>query len=409
MATLERPYEDALADSASDYDPGPSRAYLDDVARLLDPSSWMEAAGLLDTYAAMEREVSAAIRDERRLVREIRQRLFPQIEISGLAGDISGVYRAEPSQVEAVQNGLLINGNVEACHGVGMTHRTLALTFVQIGVCMVRYDGDHQSWAQRLYRRDHALTGDPLSDMLETLDARRSAGSGGRSSGPVSRLARSALTSYAQRLFLSQRSDARWRMGRGRPAPFDLITGAGLVSPAPEGMTYPLMQAGMEVLRELLLGHKRFVFVAERAKQEEDDSLFTIGEALNPLEYAIIDTIGDDIEAIERTGNYDDAQRAVISAFRKDVGDVVVSGVFRASRAAPPAVFYAHRDHAHPAALIAIADSALQLHRGFPTLLDLAHTVCRATFGMDSYAPDLRVAYTDAGAPWIAPQVTMNA
>ncbi len=67
--------------------------------------------------------------------------------------------------------------------------------------------------------------------------------------------------------------------------------------------------------------------------------------------------------------------------FANEVGSKVVVGVYRASRLAPPQIFYAHIDHAHEAALIALADSTLQEHRGFPMLIDLADRICRATFG----------------------------
>ena len=82
------------------------------------------------------------------------------------------------------------------------------------------------------------------------------------------------------------------------------------------------------------------------------------------------------------------------------MGEVVVKGVFRASSMGPPQVFYAHRDQVNGAALIALADSVLQEQRSYPVLLDLARTVCETTCGMDSFAPQLRVAYTDAGMPW---------
>ena len=141
------------------------------------------------------------------------------------------------------------------------------------------------------------------------------------------------------------------------------------------------------------------MFIPKRA-QDQDGALLTIGRALAPLEYAVLDTISDRIESVEQTGHYDARQRAALSGFREDVGDVVVRGVFRASRIGPPQVFYAHRDYVHVAALIALADSVLQEQRSYPVLLDLARTVCETTFGVDSFAPQLRVAYTDVGAPW---------
>ena len=67
--------------------------------------------------------------------------------------------------------------------------------------------------------------------------------------------------------------------------------------------------------------------------------------------------------------------------FRDHVGPQVVVGLYRATADAPPQLFYAHRDHVHVAAQIAIADSVLVGHRGFPLLLDTADRICAAEFG----------------------------
>lgn len=58
---------------------------------------------------------------------------------------------------------------------------------------------------------------------------------------------------------------------------------------------------------------------------------------------------------------------------------------------------YAHIDHTHEAALIALADS---MHRGFPMLIDLAHTICTEVFGSNSFMASTQLAYTEAGAPF---------
>ena len=50
----------------------------------------------------------------------------------------------------------------------------------------------------------------------------------------------------------------------------------------------------------------------------------------------------------------------------------MLTGVYRASRLAPPQLFYCHRDHFQVAARLALADSVLQPQRGFPLLIDLA-------------------------------------
>ncbi|MCC7106760.1 MAG: hypothetical protein IT307_16630, partial [Chloroflexi bacterium] len=56
--------------------------------------------------------------------------------------------------------------------------------------------------------------------------------------------------------------------------------------------------------------------------------------------------------------------------------------------------------HTHLAAHIALADSVLQEHRGFPLLIDLADRICAATFGPDSLVEPLLAAYARAGAPF---------
>ena len=70
----------------------------------------------------------------------------------------------------------------------------------------------------------------------------------------------------------------------------------------------------------------------------------------------------------------------------------------------------AHEDHADLAAHIAIADSVLQEHRGFPLLIDLADNVCSSVFGGQSMYGMLATAYADAGAPWryLSERVTRN-
>jgi hypothetical protein len=75
-------------------------------------------------------------------------------------------------------------------------------------------------------------------------------------------------------------------------------------------------------------------------------------------------------------------------------------GVYRATPLAPPQVFYAHAEHAHVAAHLVLADSLLQEHRGFPILIDLADTVCKAVFGRETLQGPVAAAYAEAGAPW---------
>jgi hypothetical protein len=65
-----------------------------------------------------------------------------------------------------------------------------------------------------------------------------------------------------------------------------------------------------------------------------------------------------------------------------------------------PQIFYAHADFVQEAALIAMADSVLQAHRGFPMLLDLADTVCRSSFGTEAFHSTVQSAYAHQGNPF---------
>src|SRR5205823_5904095 len=88
-----------------------------------------------------------------------------------------------------------------------------------------------------------------------------------------------------------------------------------------------------------------------------------------------------------------------IPRFIEDVASQVIVGVYRASLEAPAHLFYAHRDHAHYAAHLVLADSRMQPQRGFPLLIDLADHVCKSVFaGSLNYLTE--AAYAAAGVPF---------
>jgi hypothetical protein len=92
--------------------------------------------------------------------------------------------------------------------------------------------------------------------------------------------------------------------------------------------------------------------------------------------------------------------KSTTQAFVEELGPQIVIGLYRASAQAPVRLFYAHRDFACEAAVIAMADSVLQEHRGFPMLIDLADAVCRATFGSETFNTLIQQAYAESGAPF---------
>lgn len=381
-------------------------AFGESLERTLDVRTWRPGADLGLVYDRLVAQVAEAVRQEERVRDPFRREVFPRIIQRPGAPKGAGLYRASPTTIARVHRGLLFRGAVEASDGTIQRHDTLPVTFFQVGVSLVSYRGDQGTWAQRLFRRDLRLAGDdPTAEALALLKRR------GERSGlnqldlrdSLGEMARRAIMEYAERAILLYRSEAIWRMGHGSPTPYTLLTGSGSMD---------LMIEATRMLEALILGHQKFLFVASEPSQR---LLLSIGQALQPLEYVIVDTLAEQIRPIVERSHYAHHRRYTadttvdgrrltpaewIGRFRDEVASRVVVGVYRASVVAPPQLFYAHEDHAHLAANIAIADSVLQNHRGFPILLDLADRVCAATFGRDSLAAPLQAAYAAANAPF---------
>jgi hypothetical protein len=370
----------------------------EEIAATLDLDSWSADANLQGLYERLGQEVRGTIAQERRIRQFVRDELFPMLASRPNAPAEAGVYRARIEQLEAVHRKVLFPGLLETCDGTVVTHETMLLTVTQIGVCLLSYQGDHLTLSQRLYRRDLRSTGeDPLAEAKELLRRRQSRAASGVEDrrDTLSELARRGIMAYAERAVLLERSDARWRMGHGNPAPYELVTGSGSMD---------LLEAGASVVERLVCDHRRFVFVPSSIK---DRLLLTVGDALDPLEYAVVDTATERILQIVDNGHYERSRRAdgrnwhqFARDFATSVGPSIVIGVYRASPTAPARPFFAHPDHVHEAALVAMADSVLQEHRGFPLSIDLADTICRTAFGLDVFTEAVRSAYADAGEPF---------
>jgi hypothetical protein len=367
-------------------------AYGEPLRRTLDLDTWQDAPDFQQMYERMSAEVADAIEQEHRTRNFVRDEIFPRLPTQTGAPDSAGVYQAVPRQIEQKHRGVLLNGKIEACDGTVVTHDTLVLTVTQIGVCLTSYRGEQLTLSQRLFRRDlrSGAGYDPTEEALELLDrrSRREAVGTEDRRDTLTELARRGIMAYAERAVLLDRSEAPWRLGHGQAVPYELITGAGSME---------LLEASLPLMRRVVCEQSRFVYVPTAIR---DRLLLTIGDALRPLEYAIVETNLRRLRRIVENGKYDPKYQKLALAFVEEVGPQLVTGVYRASAYCPANVFFAHRDHVHDAALIAIADSALQEHRGFPLLIDLAHHVVNAAFGADTFAEVIRTAYADAGQPF---------
>jgi hypothetical protein len=205
--------------------------------------------------------------------------------------------------------------------------------------------------------------------------------------------------SYAERAILLRQAKAVWRMGHGSPAPHELFT----------NLT-DLTIESIKVIRGLVEDHQKFVFVASEAGTR---MLLTVGDALYPLEYAIVGTLQDRLAeffdkwrsqgpaTVDTTWDGRElAPEQWVRRFRDEVAPQVVVGVYRATMLAPAQLFYAHVDHADVAARIALADSVLQEERGFPLLITLADRVCGSVYGGGSLSNLASAAYAAAGVPF---------
>jgi hypothetical protein len=355
---------------------------------VLNIQNWSEGQDLWLLYERLRREVAEAVATEGEIQRAIRADLFPQIARTKVPH--AGVYRAEPRDLELVHRGLLFNGAVEACEAALNTYDTLPVTVTQIGLSLVRYRGSENTWAQRLIRHDLRARYDNLMDkVFDLLDQRQRRGGIGRDNerDQFNQLVRRGLVSYAQRATLLHRVETVWRVGHGVPAPLELLTGSGLPD---------LLAASIDVLDGLLCGHKRFLFVPRTPAERE---WLTIGEALRPLEYMIVDTTLESMRRMVSRRRAFGAVQTRALEFVEAAGRDVLIGLYRASALSPVYLFYAHHEHVHEAALIAIADSVLQEHRGFPLLLDLADLACRSALGIESLSPQVEMALNESDAP----------
>jgi hypothetical protein len=367
------------------------------LSEALDLDSWQQGPDLAGLSARLDQEVSAAVELEQEAIAYIRDKIFKALSKQREAPAEAGVYEANAQMIEMALKGSLFNGEVEACDGTVVEHDTLVLTITQLGVCLVSYQGEQLSLSQRLFRRDLRIgkTGSATERARALLENRlgRAAIGVQDKTDRLSELARRGIMAYAERAVLLEQSVAAWRFGHGAVAPYELLTGGGVMS----GREMPLLDASADVLRRLVLEHKRFIFVPSTIS---DRWLLTIGNALRPLEYAIVETSAQRIASVVENGHYAADYKEKAGQLVNEIGPNIVLGVYRASSAAPVQVFAAHPAYVHEAAIIALADSVLQEHRGFPMLIDIAHHVVNATLGNDVFQEAVRAVYAEQGTPF---------
>jgi hypothetical protein len=367
-------------------------AYGESLSQTLDLNTWMLGEDLVEMYGRLEREIADAVAMEDSYRRTIRKEVFSKIKNSPGAPQNAGIYQAKREDLERIHKGLLFNGGVEACDGTSVVHDTLPLTITQIGVCLVSYNGNQGAWAHRLFRRDlRSKLTDPVEEVLTVLERREKREGQGLDGERLSELARRGIMTFAERAILKDKSQALWRMGHGNLVAYELVT--GLWASKKERF-----QLSLDLI-DWFVNYKKFVFIPSAPRKRH---WLMIGNALKPMEYAIVQTLQPDIENMLESGGYreESGVRPLMRAFAKETAPKIAVGLYRVWDAAPPYLFYAHVDNIDMAAHIAMADSLLQEHRGFPMLIDLADTVCSSTFGSDTFLSSVQNTYAELGQPF---------
>jgi hypothetical protein len=362
----------------ADYEAGLS----EELSTTLNLSNWEKGWDIEQLISRIRSQVTHAESAEERIRAAIRNEILPDLRNQALIPE-AGVYEASPRRLKAVFDSQFFAGRVEAVNSVVAAHDSLSLGITQIGVAVVSYGGMSGTFSQRLFRKDMTARNlDALKMAQACIDRRHERGQ----RDLLSELARRGIRAYAERAVLTDRSKAEWRMGQGNPCSREMLSGSNYM---------PLLRASLAVLRRLIQGHKKFVFVPRVLNEQ---GYLTIGDALKAGEYAILHTIEADSTLFVERWHYDAGIGDEALEFVRECCPDVFVGLFRASELAPPRLFYAHREHVHMAAHIAMADSILRPERGFPMLLDVADASCRGVFGPESFQGLVNDAYTRAGS-----------
>jgi hypothetical protein len=351
------------------------KAFGENFSDAIDINTWSIGANLSELYPLIESEWLQAKTDENKNQKIFRETVFPRIKevgnvpFAGLHDDVNDVKQL----LDKMHRGFLFNGAVTACGSTHVIFNTVPLTITQIGICLVNYERQHGSYSHRLFRRDLRFKSeDPIQEALDLIEKRRSDDNAGDKRSAMSNLAVRGIKAYTERAILLEKKDAKtkWLLGNGSPAPYELMTGFW-------GSKKEMKDKSIEVMSRMILEHQRFVYVHSCEKFPD---LWTLGNALHPFEYLILGSLEDDLVRRVNLGGTRGVIRESYADFAKGVGSKIVRGIYRVSKQAHPQIFYGHIDHIRTAALIAMADSAFQLHNGSPMLLDLASNLCQMNF-----------------------------
>lgn len=365
------------------------KAYGENFSNAIDIDTWRIGENLAEYLPLIESELIKARQDEVKTHQAFREKIFPRIKEKGTvphAGLNNDLYQ-NLGLIEKIHHGFLFNGAVTACGSTSAVYDTVPISITQIGICLVNYQGQHGSYSHRLFRRDLRFkSDDPIKEAINLIEKRKGDDISGDKRGKLSTLAVRGIKTYAERAILLEKSQSNWLLGAGSPTPYELMTGFW-------ASRAEMKDKSIDLMRKMALDHERFVYVQGSTRNPQ---LWTFGNALRPYEYLVIDTVEDDLTRLVEQGGTRGEFRKSYEKFAKEIGSKIVYGVYKVSNLSQPQIFYCHINHIKVAALIAMADSVMQMHKGSPMLLDLADNLCQTAFGKNNFIVSIEQAYAKA-------------
>lgn len=360
----------------------------EEILQSLNLECWSHGPDLEKVYQELKIQIDEAVANESTATQHLRKEVFPRIEEKNAFLPRPSRGSFTPEMIAAAHTNILFNGGVEAVHGILTSHDSLPMSISQIGICLVSYNGKMGSYSHRLFKKElRERDEDPLEEVTNWLEKRLTVSGTGSQLNHGTGLARKGLRAYAERKILIESGEAAWRLGKGNLFPLELFTDYWAGSSE-------LLDASLTLLRDMV-SFQKVIYVPSQMNKLV---YLTLGHALQPLEYLVLESVEDELKQLIQYRHQ--KPNSSISRFIEECGPEMVMVLCRASALAPARLVYAHKNHVDMAALITMADSMLHSHRGFPMLLDLGDSICKATFNPGSFRTLVAQGYAEAGHPF---------
>lgn len=360
-----------------------------DFDSLVDATNWQQPGQYYQAMPKTTRSaVESTVESNDQLRQELREEYLPELL---RVGTLKYWSKANPRYVEALQQKRLYAGRVAAADGTLAKYETLGLIGAQIAITRVTYQGNTGQlatnimyWGKELPRKTTAV---------DIADAIRSRGKNLVDKLP--NLFLYALMLYKERQMLLDSPSGMFKLMHGPVFPHEMLSGSG---------KHRTMQKCLQLLGDIISDG---MYASIVSKERQHPELLTLGLALDPGEYIVVNTGAEILEGFFNEAHYTDtkipeygnrSQIDLFKEFQHDYGPKVVQGVLRAHPMSPPYVFYCNADSKRldEAVHTLMADATNTGPRGFPLLVDLADQYSSGAFKASEYTAHMNAEFVRA-------------